>query len=77
MIVGGVSIGRWAMVGAGALVSRDVAAYALVTGVPATQVGWVGRQGRRLVHESGNAWRCPESGDTYLETDGRLEPSGS
>lgn len=77
VIVGGVSVGRWAMVGAGAVVSKDVPAYALVTGVPAMQVSWVGRHGRRLIHESGNAWRCPESGDTYLETDGRLEPSRS
>ncbi len=77
VIVGGVTVGRWAMVGAGALVSKDVAAYALVTGVPATQVSWVGKHGRRLTHESGNAWRCPESGDTYFETDGGLEPSTS
>lgn len=63
-IVCGVTIGRWAMVAAGAVVTHDVADHALVMGVPARQVGWVGEAGVRLVPE-GDAWRCPATGRTY------------
>ena len=44
-----VRIGRWAMVGAGSVVTRDVPDFALVVGVPARQIGWVGKSGERLV----------------------------
>ncbi|MDN5768124.1 MAG: N-acetyltransferase [Humibacillus sp.] len=47
VVLGGVRIGAWAMVAAGAVVVRDVPAYALVAGVPARQIGWVDRRGRR------------------------------
>ncbi len=77
VVVGGVTVGRWAMVAAGAVVARDVAQYALVSGVPARRVGWVGRHGRPLSRESDDTWRCPVSGETYLETDGTLEASRS
>lgn len=63
-IVCGVTIGRWAMVAAGAVVTRNVADHALVMGAPARQVGWVGEAGVRLVAEGG-AWRCPATGTTY------------
>ena len=51
VVVPGCVIGRWAMVAAGAVVTRDVADYALVAGVPARQIGWVGRAGERLLAE--------------------------
>lgn len=47
-IVCGVTIGEYALVGAGALVNKDVAAYALVVGVPARQIGWMSEFGERL-----------------------------
>lgn len=64
-----VRIGRWAMVAAGAVVIRDVPDFALVVGVPARQIGWVGRTGMRLVPSEGS-WRCPATGDLYVEESG-------
>ena len=75
VVVPGRVIGRWAMVAAGAVVTRDVADYALVAGVPARQIGWVGRAGERLLAEGPGHWRCPRTGDRYDERDGVLEPA--
>lgn len=67
-----VEIGRWALVAAGAVVVRDVPDHALVAGVPARRIGWVGKAGRPLVADHGR-WRCPVSGDLYQESeDGTL-----
>lgn len=68
-----VTIGRWASVGAGSVVTRDVPDHALVVGTPARQIGWVGRSGVRLVPEAGDRWSCPVSNEVYVEIDGRLE----
>ena len=68
-----VEIGRWAMVGAGSTVTRDVPAFALVVGSPARRIGWVGHAGVPLVTaEQPGTWRCPATGRGYVETDGRL-----
>jgi acetyltransferase-like isoleucine patch superfamily enzyme len=67
-----VRIGRWALVAAGAVVVRDVADFALVAGVPARRIGWVGRAGVPLVDEGGGRFRCPRTGALHLEREGVL-----
>lgn len=71
-VVCGVTVGRYAFVGAGAVVSRDVPDYALVIGVPARQAGWMSRHGVRLPEPGPDGTTvCPESGLRY-----RLEAGG-
>ncbi|GAB3229776.1 acyltransferase [Glycomyces halotolerans] len=67
-----IRIGRWAMVAAGAVVTKDVPDFALVMGVPARRTGWVGRSGERLEADGDHRWRCPVSGEHYHEAAGRL-----
>jgi UDP-2-acetamido-3-amino-2,3-dideoxy-glucuronate N-acetyltransferase len=62
-----VSIGRWALVAAGAVVTSDVPDFALVAGVPARRIGWVGRSGVPLEAQKGDKWRCPKTGEVYVE----------
>lgn len=72
-----VKIGEWATVAAGAVVTKDVAPYALVVGVPARQVGWVGEAGVKLqaAPDEPGVFVCPKSGKKYRETeDGQLHP---
>jgi UDP-2-acetamido-3-amino-2,3-dideoxy-glucuronate N-acetyltransferase len=71
-IVCGVTVGRYAFVGAGAVVKRDVPDFALMAGVPARQIGWISRFGERLalpLSGTGEA-ACPHTGDAYLLRDG-------
>lgn len=67
-----VEIGAWSMVAAGAVVTKDVPAYALVMGVPARRAGWVSRAGARLEQESESAFRCPASHEAYEMRDGTM-----
>lgn len=68
-----VTIGAWATVAAGAVVVKDVPAYALVAGVPARRIGWVGEAGVPLAAgDAPGTWVCPSTGLRYAETDGTL-----
>jgi len=63
-IICGNSLGEFCFIGAGAIVTRDVPAYALVVGNPGRQVGWMSEYGRKLKFKLGRAV-CPESGEEY------------
>jgi UDP-2-acetamido-3-amino-2,3-dideoxy-glucuronate N-acetyltransferase len=67
-IVCGITIGRYAFIGAGAVVRTDVPDYALMAGVPAVRKGWMSRHGHRLRKRSAEGlWLCPQSGWRYQE----------
>jgi UDP-2-acetamido-3-amino-2,3-dideoxy-glucuronate N-acetyltransferase len=72
-VVCGHDIGAYALVGAGAVVTADVVAHALVVGVPARQVGWVSHAGEIL----GDDLTCPRTGRRYVLEDGVLHDAGS
>ena len=61
----GVTLGDYAFVGAGAVVTKDVPPYALVVGAPARRVGWMSRAGHRLRFDAAGQASCPESGERY------------
>lgn len=62
-----VTIGRWALVGSGSVVVKDVPDFALVVGSPARRVGWVGTEGHPLTRRPDGLWECPISGSLYRE----------
>lgn len=66
------TIGSWATVAAGAVVTKDVPDFALVAGVPARRIAWVGRAGVPL-DPVGNEWVCPQTGERYRERGDALE----
>jgi UDP-2-acetamido-3-amino-2,3-dideoxy-glucuronate N-acetyltransferase len=69
-IVCGVTIGRYAFIGAGSVVTKNVPDYALFIGNPARQAGWMSRHGHRLGSaDASGVMRCPETGFRYKETD--------
>jgi UDP-2-acetamido-3-amino-2,3-dideoxy-glucuronate N-acetyltransferase len=73
-IVCGVSIGRYAFIGAGAVVNKNVPDFALMVGVPAKHIGWMSRFGERLeLPLTGDAEAvCPHTGDQYVLEDGSV-----
>jgi UDP-2-acetamido-3-amino-2,3-dideoxy-glucuronate N-acetyltransferase len=67
-VVCGVTVGRWAFVGAGAVLSRDLPDFALALGVPARQIGWMSRHGEWLAlpTDGDGEAACPATGERYL-----------
>ena len=75
-----VTIGRWALVAAGSVVVKDVPDFALVAGVPARRLHWVGRAGVPLEPDPDRgegAWRCPQTGQRFTETTTRTDDPNS
>ena len=78
-LVCGVTIGEHAFVGAGAVINKDVKAYALMVGVPAKQIGWMSEFGEQLdlpLHGSGKT-RCSQTGAVYFLKSGYISKSGA
>jgi UDP-2-acetamido-3-amino-2,3-dideoxy-glucuronate N-acetyltransferase len=75
-IVCGVTIGEWAFIAAGAVVTKDVPAYALMAGVPARQIGWACQCGVRLEF-TGNQAVCPACSRRYRLQDGQVEEASA
>jgi len=75
-IVCGHDIGEFAFIGAGAVVTKEVPAYALVVGNPAVQKGWMSEFGHRLHFGDDNTAVCPESGEKYLLENSRVRKLG-
>lgn len=69
-IVCGHDIGAYAFIGAGAVVTKDVPAYALLVGNPARQIGWMSEYGHRLHFNAEGIATCPESGERYQLKEG-------
>lgn len=63
-----VQIGKWALVGSGSVVTKDVPDFALVVGNPAKRIGWVGKTGHRLVASESSTWTCPDTGELFTQT---------
>jgi acetyltransferase-like isoleucine patch superfamily enzyme len=71
-ILGGVTIGKYAMIGMGSVVTRDIPDYALAYGNPAKVKGWVDEDGNKLTRKSDQQW-ISNTGDIYYETENGLE----
>ena len=71
-IVCGNEIGEYAMIGAGAVITKPVKAFALVVGNPAKQIGWVSENGHKLTFGSSNKAVCSETGQEYELKDGAV-----
>ncbi len=68
-IVCGIKIGKYAFIGAGSVVTKDVDNYELVVGNPAKKIGWMSQSGARL----GDSLVCPDTGDKYFIKDNKLD----
>jgi UDP-2-acetamido-3-amino-2,3-dideoxy-glucuronate N-acetyltransferase len=71
-IVCGHDIGPYAFIGAGAVVTKNIPAYALVVGNPSKQIGWMSEFGHRLDFDDQGRAQCPESGESYELIDGHV-----
>lgn len=71
-IICGNEIGEYALIGAGAVITKPVLPYALVVGNPARQIGWVSRHGHRLNFDKNGDAFCPETKERYKLVDGKV-----
>jgi len=71
-IICGITIGKYALIGAGAVVTKNIPPYALVIGNPARQTGWVSEYGHKLVFNTEGIAVCPESIEKYILKDNRV-----
>ncbi len=71
-VICGNKIGQYALIGAGAVVTKNVLPHALVVGNPARQIGWVGEYGHRLEFQTNGTALCPESGQEYQLKDNEV-----
>jgi UDP-2-acetamido-3-amino-2,3-dideoxy-glucuronate N-acetyltransferase len=72
VVLAGCTVGRWALVAAGAVVTKDVPDFALVAGCPARVIKWVGRAGQPLADIGEGRWSCPQTGQLYRQERDRL-----
>lgn len=72
-IVCGNTIGEYAFIGAGAVVTKDIPAYALIVGNPGKQTGWMSESGHKLVFDKSNKAVCLESGEEYVLENNRVK----
>jgi UDP-2-acetamido-3-amino-2,3-dideoxy-glucuronate N-acetyltransferase len=73
-IVCGNTIGEYALIGAGAVITKEVPAYSLWMGNPARQKGWVSKHGHKLVFDVDGKAVCPETKEVYLLSNGKVSP---
>ena len=73
-ILCGVEIGQYAMIGAGAVVSKSIPDHALVMGNPARQTGWVSKAGHKLVFDDRNHAFCPQGHEGYILENNSISP---
>lgn len=76
-IVCGITIGRYAFIGAGAVVTKNIPDYALVMGNPARQTGWMSEYGHKLKFNAEGIAICPESKDEYVLEEGKVRKESS
>ena len=73
-IICGLTINEYAFIGAGAVVTKDVPAFALVVGNPSQQMGWVSKGGHKLEFDANGKAKCQEFGDAYELKNGKVSP---
>lgn len=73
-VICGNTIGAYALIGAGAVITKDVPPYALIVGNPGKQIGWVSAYGHRLQFDDKHQATCPESGEKYMLNNNQVKP---
>ncbi|MGC6480092.1 MAG: acyltransferase [Flavobacteriaceae bacterium] len=73
-VICGNTIGAYALIGAGAVITKDIPPYALIVGNPGKQIGWVSAYGHRLHFDDNHQAVCPESGEKYFLNNNQVKP---